>query len=389
MGRIIQVLQQKELGLKEEASLECRKEAWSLEDAIVPHFHRLATGEAFFCKRRLCFGQRHTFKMSTCCNGANIATGKRKRGRPPGMKNKPMFPVATWTPDAATLHPHVLEIPAGGDVAETIAAFARGCRIFGVCVLSASGRIAAAVLWEATPYPSTLTFQGSFDLLSMTATFLPGRSEGSLAVTLAGLQGQVMGGVVAGPVVAAGNVIVVAATFASPAFHSFDAINNTSASMLPVFGGEEWWGKSSQADTCETEKSNGDMLKKYEEELEQCLVLLPAVDGFLIGDGGSEEKTGLDTAGLDPEVYGNMSENYQKELERSLESPAEVGGGASNGFSGGAEEKKTGLEGYGGGHYPDLQMVVDGGAFEGSHDCSGEHFALDAFTVSGACLPLY
>ncbi|KAH0460605.1 hypothetical protein IEQ34_011268 [Dendrobium chrysotoxum] len=333
--------------------------------------------------------------MSTCCNGANIGTaGKRKRGRPPGMKNKPMFPVATCTPDAATLHPHVLEIPAGGDVAETIAAFARGCRIFGVCVLSACGRIAAAVLWEATPYPSTLTFQGSFDLLSMTATFLPGRSKGSLAVTLAGPQGQVMGGEVAGPVVAAGNVIVVAATFASPAFRSFDAINNSLASMLPVFGGEEWWGKSSQADTCETEKSDGDMLEKYVEELEECLVLSPAIDGFLIGDGGSEEKTGLDTAGL--EVHGNMSENYLEELESCLELPAEVGG-VSNGFGGGAEEKTTGLEGYGGGkwegncfeeHYPDLQMVVDG-AFEGSRDCCSEHFALDAFTVSGACLPLH
>ncbi|PKU68505.1 Putative DNA-binding protein ESCAROLA [Dendrobium catenatum] len=330
--------------------------------------------------------------MSTCCNGANIAAGKRKRGRPPGMKNKPVFPVATCTPDAASLHPHVLEIPAGGDVAETIAAFARGCRIFGVCVLSASGRIAAAVLWEATPYPSTITFQGSFDLLSMTATFLPGRSEGSLAVTLAAPQGQVLGGVVAGPVVAAGNVVVVAATFASPSFRSFDAINKTSASILPVFAGEEWRGKSSPADTCDTEKSDGDMLEKYVEELEQCLVMSPAVDGFLIGDGGSEENTGLDTAGL--AVYGNTSENYLKELESCLELPAEVGG-ASSGFGGGAEEKITGLEGYGGGtwegncfeeHYPNLQMVV-GGAFEGSHDCCGELFSMDAFSVSGACLP--
>ncbi|KAH0460647.1 hypothetical protein IEQ34_011310 [Dendrobium chrysotoxum] len=58
----------------------------------------------------------------------------------------------------------------------------------------------------------------------MTATFLPGRSEGSLAVTLAGPQRQVVGGVMAGPMVAAGIVIVVGATFASPAFHSLDEL---------------------------------------------------------------------------------------------------------------------------------------------------------------------
>ncbi|PKU83053.1 Peptidyl-prolyl cis-trans isomerase FKBP62 [Dendrobium catenatum] len=38
--------------------------------------------------------------------------------------------------------PHVLKIHAGGDVAETITAFAPACRIFGVCVLSASGPFA-------------------------------------------------------------------------------------------------------------------------------------------------------------------------------------------------------------------------------------------------------
>ncbi|KAL0917768.1 hypothetical protein M5K25_012855 [Dendrobium thyrsiflorum] len=187
--------------------------------------------------------------MSACSARSNDATLKRKRGRQPGSKNKPKIPVANCMPHVATLHPHVLQIHAGGDVAETIAAFARGCRNFGVCVLSASGPIGAAVLWEASPYPSALTFQGSFNLLSFTATFLPGSSEGSLAVTLAGPHGQVVGGVVAGPVVAAGTVIVLAATFASSAFDRFGAVNNASASTLPVIGGEEVCGKSSATDS--------------------------------------------------------------------------------------------------------------------------------------------
>ncbi|XP_028554726.1 AT-hook motif nuclear-localized protein 17-like [Dendrobium catenatum] len=173
---------------------------------------------------------------STCCSGSSNPTAKRKRGRQPGSKNKPKnIPVANCMPQVATLHQHVLQIHAGGDVAETIAAFARGCRNFGVCVLSASGPISAAVLWEASPYPSTLTFQGSFFLISFMATFLPGGSEGSMAVTLAGPHGQVLGGVVAGPVVAAGKVIVVAATFASSALHRFGAVNNTSEIKLRHF----------------------------------------------------------------------------------------------------------------------------------------------------------
>ncbi|KAH0460613.1 hypothetical protein IEQ34_011276 [Dendrobium chrysotoxum] len=332
---------------------------------------------------------------NTCCPGSNNATAKRKRGGQPGSKNKPKIPVANCMPHAATLHPHVLEIHAGGDVAETIAAFARGCRNFGVCVLSASGPIAAAVLWEASPYPSTLTFHGSFNLLSFTATFLPGRSEGSLAVTLAGPHGQVVGGVVAGPVVAAGTVIVVAATFASSAFDSFGAVNNTLASMLPVFGGEEECGKSSAAQKCEAEKSERDMLKKCLEDLDQFLDLPPEVDCVFIGDGASEEKTGLDGGGEG--VDGNKLENYIKDFEHCLEVPADVGG-AFNCVGGGVEEKTDVLDGDSGGEgegdcfhieqYLDLQMVDDD-AFGGNRDGCGEHFALDAFRVSGACLPLY
>ncbi|KAI0507909.1 hypothetical protein KFK09_014037 [Dendrobium nobile] len=331
---------------------------------------------------------------STCCSGSSNATAKRKRGRKPGSKNKPKnIPVANCMPQVASLHQHVLEIHAGGDVAETIAAFARGCRNFGVCVLSASGPIAAAVLWEASPYPSTLTFQGSFFLISFMATFLPGGSEGSMAVTLAGPHGQVLGGVVAGPVVAAGKVIVVAATFTSSALNRFGAVNNTSASiMMPVVGDEEGCGKSSAAEKCEAEKSDRDMLKKRLEELEQFLDLPPEVDGVFIDGDSSAEKTWLDGGG--EQVDGNLFENYLKELEHCLEVPAD----AFNCVGGGVEETSSGLDGDSGGEgegdsfnveeYLDLEMMVDD-AFGGSRDGCGEHFALDAFRVSGACLSQY
>ncbi|XP_020597439.1 AT-hook motif nuclear-localized protein 17-like, partial [Phalaenopsis equestris] len=162
-----------------------------------------------------------------------------KRGRPPGLKNKLKRPAANSTPYAA-LQTHVLQIPPSGDVAESIAAFARGCPALGVCLLSASGPIATAVLREVSPNPSTLTFQGSFDLLSITATFLPRGGIRSLAVILARPKGQVLGGVVAEQLVAACTVVVVAATFASPASHRMDKIDITlKKSMLPVVENKE------------------------------------------------------------------------------------------------------------------------------------------------------
>ncbi|PKA59506.1 Putative DNA-binding protein ESCAROLA [Apostasia shenzhenica] len=179
-------------------------------------------------------------------DGASVEVAKRPRGRPPGSKNK-MKPPVVITRDAgrpmSALFPHVLEIPAGHDVAGALASFARN-RGHGVCVFAGSGAVAAATLHHPSPSPanSALTFSGRFDLLSISATFLPaagggGGGGGGMSVSMAGPQGQILGGMVAGPVVAAGTVVVVAASFANPTFHRLPEDDEASGSASLSSGG--------------------------------------------------------------------------------------------------------------------------------------------------------
>ncbi|KAI3409139.1 AT-hook motif nuclear-localized protein [Psidium guajava] len=73
----------------------------------------------------------------------------------------------------------------------------------------------------ATPSGSVVTMHGRFDILSLTGTVLPPPAPpgaGGLAIYLAGGQGQVVGGSVAGPLMALGPVVLMAASFANAMF---------------------------------------------------------------------------------------------------------------------------------------------------------------------------
>lgn len=113
-----------------------------------------------------------------------------------------------------------MEIASGTDVAESIAQFARR-RQRGVCVLSGNGSVANVTLRQPAAPGAVVALHGRFEILSLTGAFLPGPAPpGStgLTVYLAGGQGQVVGGSVVGPLVAAGPVMVVAATFANATY---------------------------------------------------------------------------------------------------------------------------------------------------------------------------
>uniref|UniRef100_A0A0D9X8Y1 PPC domain-containing protein n=1 Tax=Leersia perrieri TaxID=77586 RepID=A0A0D9X8Y1_9ORYZ len=180
---------------------------------------------------------------------AAVAT-KRRRGRPPGSKNKPKPPVVvtreappeTSLLAAAAMRPHVLEIPGGGDIAGALAGFARR-RGIGICVLAGTGAVANVSLRHPSPEIggggcAVVVFHGRYDILSISATFLPPSSmstaaapalgalaggDGGLSISLAGPHGQIVGGAVAGPLVAATTVVVVAAAFTAPTFHRLPA----------------------------------------------------------------------------------------------------------------------------------------------------------------------
>ncbi|RID70497.1 hypothetical protein BRARA_C02511 [Brassica rapa] len=163
---------------------------------------------------------------------SSIEVVRRPRGRPPGSKNKPKPQVYVTRDTEPPMSPYILEVPSGNDVVEAINRFCRRKSI-GVCVLSGSGSVANITLRQPSPAApgSTITFHGKFDLLSVSATFLPPPPRTSLSppvanfftVSLAGPQGQIIGGFVAGPLISAGTVYVIAASFNNPSYHRLPA----------------------------------------------------------------------------------------------------------------------------------------------------------------------
>ncbi|XP_058107840.1 AT-hook motif nuclear-localized protein 17-like [Magnolia sinica] len=169
--------------------------------------------------------------------GRNSATGKntkamvvvggakKPRGRPPGSKNKPKPPIVITRDSESAMRPTVLELSAGSDVVESVLTFARR-RHVSICVLSGSGSVANVTLRHPTSHASTLTLHGRFDILSLSGTFLCSPSPTTKApftISLAGAQGQVIGGTVAGALVAAGPVVLMVASFTNPSYHRLPA----------------------------------------------------------------------------------------------------------------------------------------------------------------------
>ncbi|XAR54821.1 hypothetical protein NMG60_11030127 [Bertholletia excelsa] len=151
--------------------------------------------------------------------GPGDVVARRPRGRPAGSKNKPKPPVIITRESANTLRAHILEIGGGCDVFGCIAEYARR-RQRGICVLSGGGVVANVTLRQPGA-AAAVVLQGRFEILSLSGSFLPPPAPPgatSLTVYLAGGQGQVVGGNVVGELMAAGPVIVVAASFTNVAY---------------------------------------------------------------------------------------------------------------------------------------------------------------------------
>ncbi|GLJ11018.1 hypothetical protein SUGI_0140530 [Cryptomeria japonica] len=151
---------------------------------------------------------------------------RRPRGQPPGSKNKPkrLKIVAATSDDSSSelqgsppensLRSLVLEVAGGCDVAQSIANFARRRRIW-VWVLSGNGIVTNVTLREPTNPRAGVTVNGMYQIQYLSGMFSPGASSSGcgLTVLLVGMQGQVVGGSVIGPLIAAGPVIINAAFF--------------------------------------------------------------------------------------------------------------------------------------------------------------------------------
>ncbi|CAD6264699.1 unnamed protein product [Miscanthus lutarioriparius] len=144
--------------------------------------------------------------------------GFKKRGRPKGSTNKPRVDAAGSS--GAGFTPHVITVQAGEDVSSKIMSFSQhGTRA--VCVLSANGAISNVTLRQTATSGGTVTYEGRFEILSLSGSFLlvengGQRSRtGGLSVSLAGPDGRLLGGGVAGLLIAASPVQIVLGSFNS------------------------------------------------------------------------------------------------------------------------------------------------------------------------------
>jgi len=163
---------------------------------------------------------------------------KKPRGRPPGSKNKPKPPLVITQDNEQAMKPVVIEVAAGTDVLEAVIQFALRSQTC-LSILSASGTIANATIYYPLCRAPSFTLHGPFSLMSLTGTFLyppppPSGSSSSssnpnvevpppgmtFGITLAGIQGQVFGGIIGGKVIAGGDgVKVVCSLFKNPELH--------------------------------------------------------------------------------------------------------------------------------------------------------------------------
>ncbi|KAM7259613.1 hypothetical protein ACFE04_015354 [Oxalis oulophora] len=118
----------------------------------------------------------------------------------------------------ANFTPHVINVNAGEDITMKIISFSQqGPQA--VCILSANGIISSVTFRQADSSGGTLTYEGRFEILSLSGSFMPTETAGTrsrsggMSVSLASPDGRVIGGGVAGLLVAATPVQVVVGSF--------------------------------------------------------------------------------------------------------------------------------------------------------------------------------
>ncbi|EFH44287.1 hypothetical protein ARALYDRAFT_914905 [Arabidopsis lyrata subsp. lyrata] len=141
---------------------------------------------------------------------------KRNRGRPPGSGKKQLD--ALGGTGGVGFTPHVIEVKTGEDIATKVMAFTnQGPRA--ICILSATGAVTNVKLRQATNPSGIVKYEGRFEIISLSGSFLNSESNGTvtktgnLSVSLAGQDGGIVGGSVAGMLVAGSQVQVIVGSF--------------------------------------------------------------------------------------------------------------------------------------------------------------------------------
>ncbi|XP_038679102.1 AT-hook motif nuclear-localized protein 1-like [Tripterygium wilfordii] len=154
----------------------------------------------------------------------DFSSDRRQKVKPASSVSKTtkyeMENLGEWVacPVGANFTPHIITVNSGEDVTMKIISFSQqGPRA--ICILSANGVISSVTLRQPDSSGGTLTYEGRFEILSLSGSFMPNESGGTksrtggMSVSLASPDGRVVGGGVAGLLVAASPVQVVIGSF--------------------------------------------------------------------------------------------------------------------------------------------------------------------------------
>ncbi|KAL3818161.1 hypothetical protein ACJIZ3_004066 [Penstemon smallii] len=184
----------------------------------------------------------------------DFSAGVQKRGKvrsigsvpklqQPGMETESLGNGSTgeWVSCSvgANFTPHIITVNTGEDVTMKIISFSQqGPRA--ICILSANGVISSVTLRQPDSSGGTLTYEGRFEILSLTGSFMPSESggmrnrSGGMSVSLASPDGRVVGGGVAGLLVAASPVQIVIGSFLAGSQHEQKTKKNKPESMTII-----------------------------------------------------------------------------------------------------------------------------------------------------------
>ncbi|KAI3517010.1 hypothetical protein L1887_16216 [Cichorium endivia] len=142
---------------------------------------------------------------------------KKVRGRPRGSSNRKKIRESLGSAGFG-FTPHIIVVQPGEDVLNKIMSFSQnGPRA--VCIMSGIGVITNVTLRQAATSGGTATYEGRFDILALSGSFVLSEiygqrtRTGGLSITLSGPDGRVFGGVVAGLLIAASPVQVIVGSF--------------------------------------------------------------------------------------------------------------------------------------------------------------------------------
>ncbi|KAI3822154.1 hypothetical protein L1987_09736 [Smallanthus sonchifolius] len=154
----------------------------------------------------------------------DFSTGKRGKIRPPSAgKHEPpkeMESLGDWVSSSvgANFMPHIINVNTGEDVTMKVISFSQqGPRA--ICILFANGVISSVTLRQPDSSGGTLTYEGRFEILSLGGSFIPSENggirnrSGGMSVSLSSPDGRVVGGSVAGLLVAASPVQIIVGSF--------------------------------------------------------------------------------------------------------------------------------------------------------------------------------